>query len=261
MLSSASIPSMCGFPAGKLVDGKLMAKHPHYPNASAPAVADMDLVVAGDLTGDGVKELAAAFYCDKGGVAWPAHIQLFKNTAQGITALGEPFQMGSVNGGARGIPSSLKFKDAELVVDDRELLPNEPAAAPTGKIRAALAFNGDRLTVTTLADPANKQKGILQTATVNGTWCPGDKATKQHSADCLKIHYPQLTRANNEPETVSYWVNNNIVVLSYFDAPLGAFYAPGVKIQDPTNPDLPKGFLDQSRMYNSQTREFYVRKN
>lgn len=252
---------MCGFPAGKLVNGTLNAKHPEYPNASAPTVADMDLVIAADFTGDGVKELAAAIYCDKGGVSWPAHLQLFENTPKGITPMGQPFQMGSINGGARGLPSALKYTEGELVVHDQRLLPNEPAAAPTGKLVANLVWEHDQLILTSVKDPTNKQQGRLETKTVNGTWCPADKATKQNSPTCIKIKYPQVTRGKQDPQEVSYWVNNGITVLNYSDAPLGAFYTPGLKIEDPSNPDLPTGFSDQSRIYNSQTREFYVRKD
>lgn len=261
MLESAKIPSMCGFPAGKLVDGKLPAKHPEHPNASAPALADPNLTVAADLTGDGVEELATAFYCDQGGVAWPAHIQLFESTAKGIAALGKPFQMGDVNGGARGVPSSLKVKGKKLIVTDRELLTTEPAAAPSGQIKATLAWNGKRLVTESIEDLAATDRGTLDLSLVNGTWCPGDDVTAEQSPGCLEIEYPQVTHSDGDIAGLSFWVNNGFTALSYSDAPLATFYEPGTKITDPANPKLPTGHLNEVRMYNSQTQGFYLRES
>lgn len=259
MLKSAKIPSMCGFPAGKLVDGALPAKHPEYPNASAPTLADSKLTVAADLTGNGVKELVTAFYCDKGGVAWPAHIQLFQSTAQGIAPLGKPFQIGDVNGGARGIPSSLKVDGKKLVIADRELLTTEPAAAPSGQIKATLAWNGKQLVAESIEDLAATDRGILDLSLVNGTWCPGDDVTAEHSPGCLEIKYPQVTHANGDVAVLNFWVNNGFTTLNYSDAPLAMFYAPGTKIADPANPNVPTGHLNEVRMYNNQTQGFYLR--
>ncbi|SCC46402.1 hypothetical protein [Arthrobacter sp. NIO-1057] len=261
MVASASIPSMCGFPEGKLSKGVLQKKHPEYPNASVPSIADTKLIVAGDLTGDGVKDLAAVFYCDKGGVSWPSHIQLFQNTAKGIAALGKPFLMGDITGGARGIPSSLRFVNGQLEAVDRQLLPMEPAAAPSGKIKASLKWDGKKLITTEIQDLAHPKNGTLKTATVNGTWCQLTKESKIDTKDCLEINYPQLIQKGEDPRTLDYSSNNDFTELSYFDAPLGVIYQPGVKIQDPANPSVPTAQLDQYRLYNSQTQEVYVRRS
>ena len=259
MAMSASIPSVCGFPAGKLSKGVLQKKHPQYSNASVPNIPSKKLVVAGDLTGDGIKELAAVIYCDKGGVRWPSHIQLFENTAKGIAALGKPFQMSDVNGGARGILESLKFTKGQLEVTDRQLMPMDPAVQPTGRIKAALKWDGKKLVATAIQDLANPENGTLKTATVNGTWCQLSAQSKINSKKCLEINYPQLTQKGQDPQSLTYWVNNGFTELAYFGAPLGTIYTPGTKIKDPANPSAPTAQQDQYRLYNSQTQETYVR--
>lgn len=259
MVLGASIPSMCEFPAGKLVGGVLKEENSEYPNATPPSLVSEKLVVAGDLTGDGVKELAATFYCDKGGVAWPTHIQLFQNTAKGIAPLGQPFQMGDVNGGARTLPSSLKYANGQLVVIDQALLPMEAAAAASGKIKATLKWNGKKLAASSIQDLAVPQNGTLKTATVNGTWCLLDGKGKSTTKDCLTIDYPNVTRKGEDAQTLSFSTNNGFTVLSYFDAPLGMIYSSGVKIQDPANPSVTTSQLQKDRLYNNQTHEVFVR--
>ncbi len=259
MAMSASIPSMCEFPAGKLVNGELKKKHPDYPNATLPGIANKDLVIAGDLTGDGVNELAAVFYCDLGGVAWPSHIQLFQSTAKGIAPLGQPFQMGDINGGARGIPESMKFANGQLVIVDRELLPMEAAAAASGKIKVSLKWDGKKLRTAAVQDLANPQNGTLKTSEVNGTWCLASAKAATSTKKCLKVEYPQLTQQGEDPQTLTFSSNNGFTSLNYYDAPLGIVYKPGTKIEDPANPSAGSVQPEKYRLYSNQTQEVFVR--
>lgn len=260
MALTAEIPSMCGFPAGKLVDGKLPKKHPEYPSATAPNIVDKKLILAGDLTQDGVGDLAVAFYCDMGGVAWPSQIQMFENTDHGIAALGKPFNIGMLTGGARGVPESLTLKDGKLALIDKAMRDNDAFAAPSGKIKATLAWNGKQLAATTFEDLADGDGKALETSKVNGTWCPVPESVSA-SSDCLTILFPEVTRGKEDSQSVSYWINGQYISLSYYDAPLGTVYPKGARIEDPNNSNLPTKYLDHERIYNGQTQEFFVRKN
>jgi hypothetical protein len=88
-LYHAPVPSLCGHPAGTLVDGSL----PGIPEVDgyvalrakqSPQQAG-NLVSFGDLTGDGITDVAAVFGCSHGGVDWPNKIVLY---SPGSTILG-----------------------------------------------------------------------------------------------------------------------------------------------------------------------------
>lgn len=75
-LENVSVPSICGHPAGTLVNGELPLVHD--PNGPDPGYLSLgDEVVSVDLDADGTAEIAAVFHCSAGGVSWPDHVVIF----------------------------------------------------------------------------------------------------------------------------------------------------------------------------------------
>ena len=69
-LLSEPVPSMCGHPAGRLVNGSL----PGIPDGAGDVAINMQGTpqpVFTDLNGDGITDAAVIGYCDQGGVGWP----------------------------------------------------------------------------------------------------------------------------------------------------------------------------------------------
>jgi hypothetical protein len=83
-LSNAEIPALCGFPAGRLVNGELRVEEvPPNSFMGARLASQVD----GDVDGDGVPEVAAEFICSGGGdVFWQA-VAVFRNDLTPIGAL------------------------------------------------------------------------------------------------------------------------------------------------------------------------------
>lgn len=78
-LANAEIPSLCGHPAGRLVDGQLPSE------LTAPGAVGLGAAFAeGDVDGDGVSEIAASFYCNAGGVGWPEQVVVFRSDRSAI---------------------------------------------------------------------------------------------------------------------------------------------------------------------------------
>ena len=257
-IQNAKIPSMCGFPAGKLKNGELPKDHPEYPNASHPQIADDSLVVAGDMTGDGLDEVAAVFYCDMGGVSWPGQIQLFESTKKGAAPLGKPYEIGKLTGGARAMPDKFTLKNGEIQIHGLNMNGDDVAAAPTGEMKASIAWDGKRLYATKFDDLQTDTKA-LDTSRVNGTWCIASRG--KTTTDCLEVLYPEVLIKGEDPRQVGYGFQEGRVSLSYFDAPMGVFFEPGDDIDILPLPEGAHAVLDQPRIYNSQTGELFVKQD
>ena len=75
-LRSAIVPSICGFPAGQLIDGELSTvANSDFPQGS---VSLSNTFTTGDLDGDGSPEVAVGFNCNGGGVSWPEELHVFR---------------------------------------------------------------------------------------------------------------------------------------------------------------------------------------
>jgi hypothetical protein len=75
-LLDAEIPALCGFPAGRLVNGELRVEEVPPDSFMGARLASQ---VEGDVDGDGVPEVAAEFICSGGGdVFWQA-VAVFRN--------------------------------------------------------------------------------------------------------------------------------------------------------------------------------------
>ncbi|MBB3084201.1 hypothetical protein [Geodermatophilus sabuli] len=78
-LAGAQVPSLCGHPAGQLVDGKLPIDNPSAgfvslvlePSGMVPGP------LLGDVTGDGLRDAVVVAECSTGGVSWPMHLLLY----------------------------------------------------------------------------------------------------------------------------------------------------------------------------------------
>jgi hypothetical protein len=82
-LSNAEIPALCGFPAGRLVNGELRVEEVPPDSFMGARLASQ---VEGDVDGDGVPEVAAEFICTGGGdVFWQA-VAVFRNDLTPIGA-------------------------------------------------------------------------------------------------------------------------------------------------------------------------------
>ncbi|MEQ1699535.1 MAG: peptidoglycan-binding domain-containing protein [Ilumatobacteraceae bacterium] len=76
MLRSATVPSVCGFPAGRLIDGQLSTvATSDFPEGY---VSLTNTFATGDLDGDGSPEVAVVFDCSGGGVSWPQELHVFR---------------------------------------------------------------------------------------------------------------------------------------------------------------------------------------
>ena len=257
MVLNAKIPSMCGFPAGQLKDGVLPADHPEYPNASHPTVYQ-EQVATGDMDGDGIDDLAAVFTCNMGGVSWPAFIQLFHNTDEGIAPMGEPYSTGDITNGARGVPEKFKISQGEISFAGRAMQRDDAAAAPSGKIAAALAWDGQKLEAVKLEDLLNGHGEVIDLTAVNGTWCLAEGS--QLTGQCLDISYPKVDRGSGEPDYLqSIGTFEGRLGMAFYGAPLGELYPAGTKLEDEFNPKLPTGFTGKDRIYSHQSGELYVR--
>lgn len=79
-LLRAPVPSLCGHPAGTLVDGSLpgIAERDGHVSISRPdAEIPADRVVFGDVDGDGTVEAAVVVSCSRGGVPWPEIVVVY----------------------------------------------------------------------------------------------------------------------------------------------------------------------------------------
>ncbi|PQZ92293.1 hypothetical protein CQ018_12375 [Arthrobacter sp. MYb227] len=239
-------------------NGELSKKHSEHPGANSPRIPNRDFVVAGDLTGDGVDELAAVFYCDKGGVSWPAQIQLFESTVDGIAALGQPFGIGTISGGARGMPSGFKYANGRLSLSGPQVLLSDNAISPSGKFAASLAWNGKELVTSSFADTTHGSSKLLETSSINGTWCLVESSTGA-GKNCLEISFPTVSSGDHDPRTFSIQVDGDLLNMSTYDAPLGIFYPAKTSVDDKSYPEVAKKNINEDRIYNGQTRELYVR--
>jgi len=86
-LLSAPVPSLCTHPAGRLVNGSLPGIRPNGGHVTIATKASdyLQAPVRADFDGDGVDEIAAIVECDKGGVAWPQVLVVYRT---GPTLLG-----------------------------------------------------------------------------------------------------------------------------------------------------------------------------
>lgn len=80
-LLAAEVPSICEFPAGRLIDGALEGV---APGPEGGVWLDAESVVRGGLGGSDVA--AGVFSCDHGGVAWPDVVGVFEGDADTGTA-------------------------------------------------------------------------------------------------------------------------------------------------------------------------------
>lgn len=95
-LLTAPVPSMCGHPAGRLVDGALpgIARYRGYVHLFTGTKPDDRVApVRVDLTGDGT-DIAAVASCSQGGVAWPEWVLLYSEKPR-LHLIGQ-FDLGSI---------------------------------------------------------------------------------------------------------------------------------------------------------------------
>ncbi|WP_146073552.1 hypothetical protein [Amycolatopsis sp. CA-126428] len=80
-LYSAPVPSLCEHPAGTLVDGALPGIPDNQGVVELAAKGEpenvIDNLAIGDITSDGVPEMAAVFDCSQGGVSWPEYVVVY----------------------------------------------------------------------------------------------------------------------------------------------------------------------------------------
>ena len=79
-LKSAWVPSMCGHPAGRLVNGKL----PNIEPNMGGVFLDSKLSKTGKLIKKKPAGAAAVFHCSQGGIGWPDHVVYYNSKLQVI---------------------------------------------------------------------------------------------------------------------------------------------------------------------------------
>ncbi len=143
-LKSASVPSMCGHPAGTLKDGKL----PGYPVSLDYAKSRLGQIKLG-----GGKEAAAVLHCSQGGVGWPDHIVFYATNG----AIVGHFNTASVGGRAGRQSVRAVSIGAKGVVTAHVLgVPLKGDNALWGSAGARLTFKWD----------AKKKKVVRTSATI-----------------------------------------------------------------------------------------------
>lgn len=114
-LLAAPVPGMCGYPAGRLIDG-------HLPG-TAPGNVDLDLARTrvGKLIKGRASGAAAVFSCSQGGVGWPEHVVFYDS---GTKVIGH-FDSGSI-GVASGRAKVARVTISKRVVTIRLLAIGQP---------------------------------------------------------------------------------------------------------------------------------------
>jgi len=156
-LLSAPVPASCQHKAGILRNGRL----PGIPAGRgemglawkllAAAGRQGNLLVLGDLTGDGVGDAAAVLYCNAGGVSWPEMVSFYTH---GPTLLGTVF-LDDVNlpghePGENDLVQQLYYRNGTVIVEWSTQQEGDSAANSTLDYSASLRWNGRRVVVSGL---------------------------------------------------------------------------------------------------------------
>lgn len=114
-LYQAPVPSLCGHPAGTLVDGSLpgIPADQGYVNLLAKSEGMRSALVFGDLTGDGAIDAVAVFGCSRGGVNWPHQIVLY---APGPKILGA-IDLGAVTSSEHADVEQMTIKSGDVLLE------------------------------------------------------------------------------------------------------------------------------------------------
>jgi pimeloyl-ACP methyl ester carboxylesterase len=156
-LLSAPVPAYCRHKAGVLRNGKLPGIPPGRGEMglpwklwSAPAMQD-DLMVLGDLTGDGFGDAATVLYCTAGGVSWPEMVSFYTH---GPALLGTVF-LSDVNlpghePGQNDLVQRLRYHDGAVTVEWTTQQKGDAAASGTLDYSATLRWDGRRIVVSGL---------------------------------------------------------------------------------------------------------------
>ncbi|WP_349826975.1 hypothetical protein [Brevibacterium litoralis] len=273
MVMSAPIPSMCGFPEGDLVDGELPEPHPEYgDNARSPAIVKEHEIVAGDLTGDGVDELAAVFNCNNGGVSWPDQVVVFTATIEGIDHLGGAYDLAEDVDGARNGTRSIEFRDGGLLIRSAALLEGDAACCASGETRVFLEWDGSELTPGEI--PSSGETGPATAEGIEGFWCPTPgswQASGSTTNGCVEVTTSEVTYMVGTDQESTHPISFMNEVDGVFNygadgAPFGSYHPAGVPIDADFSiyPAMPDGSTledhsDEDRIWNGQTGVMYLR--
>jgi pimeloyl-ACP methyl ester carboxylesterase len=156
-LLSAPVPAYCRHKAGVLRNGRLPGIPPGQGEMGLPwklwsdPARQGDLLVLGDLTGDGVGDAAAVLYCNAGGVSWPEMVSFYTH---GPTLLGTVF-LSDVNlpghePGQNDLVHKLRYHNGAVTVEWTTQQKGDPAANGTLDYSATLRWNGRKIVVSGL---------------------------------------------------------------------------------------------------------------
>ncbi len=116
-LSTAEVPSLCGHPAGRLVDGSLPGLPPDMGHVALLSPRSPDkteaIIATGDLTGDARPDTAAVFSCNQGGVSWPHWVVLHDERLRVLGAV----DLGALTTSGRGVVTRLAIDDQRVTMD------------------------------------------------------------------------------------------------------------------------------------------------
>ena len=138
---SAKVPAMCMHEAGTLVNGEL----PGIPEGRGMQQIDSTAPYAiGDVTGDGVDDIAVQFACSAGGVGWPNQIVVYSDN--------EPLGLLDVSSAgispARGTQTGLEITGAGTIrLTGGAITSQDPACCPTGDYMAEFAYDNGQFTI------------------------------------------------------------------------------------------------------------------
>jgi pimeloyl-ACP methyl ester carboxylesterase len=159
-LLSAPVPASCRHEAGDLSNGRLPGIPPQQGEMglkwvlwSDPA-RRADLMVLGDLTGDGVGDAATVLYCNAGGVSWPEMVSFYTHGPTGPTLLDTVF-LDDVNlpghePGENDLVRRLRYRAGAVAVEWTTQQTGDPGAFGTLDYSATLRWNGRKIVVSGL---------------------------------------------------------------------------------------------------------------
>jgi pimeloyl-ACP methyl ester carboxylesterase len=159
-LLSAPVPAYCRHKAGALHNGRLpgIARGQGEMGLKWVLWGDSarraDLMVLGDLTGDGVGDAATVLYCTAGGVSWPEMVAFYRHGPAGPERLGTVFLSGvNLPGhepGQNDLVHRLRYRGGAITVEWSTQQRGDSAAHGMLDYSATLRWNGRKIVVSKL---------------------------------------------------------------------------------------------------------------
>ncbi len=194
-LRSAHVPSLCGHPAGKLVNGSLpLPANTGVVTIPAVTGAQGSSVIAfGDLNHDGARDAAVVVECDQGGVSWPDSIQLYTHGTKRLGGI----SLDKISHGDRDYVHSVSIRKDVVTVTWTTNRNTDFGCCSTLDYSAHLHLSGGKLVVTHAArhDEHPTLAAIVTAVHQRSTTAIRKHATAAVAADLIRMDKSHLMGA------------------------------------------------------------------